>query len=104
MLVKLYKIGKVHFRLFFGTNGFHVKAENERFTILRGGRKIHVVIWPITSAKCTEKRAARLFLIQPIKSLISCVVAAVPVVVSLTPWYHFGAQLKVTCTRVTLSS
>ena len=32
MLVTLYKIGKVHFRLFFGTNGFHVKAENERFT------------------------------------------------------------------------
>ena len=31
MLVKLYKIGKVHFQL-LGMNGFHVKAENERFT------------------------------------------------------------------------
>ena len=26
------KIGEVHFRL-LGTNGFHVKAENERFTV-----------------------------------------------------------------------
>ena len=31
MLVTLYKIGEVHFHL-LGTNGFHVKAENERFT------------------------------------------------------------------------
>ena len=31
MLVKLYKIGGVHFRL-LGTNGFHVKAKNESFT------------------------------------------------------------------------
>ena len=31
MLVKLHKIGEVHFRL-FGTNDFHVKAKNERFT------------------------------------------------------------------------
>ena len=30
MLVTLYKIGGVHFRL-FGTRGFHVKAKNERF-------------------------------------------------------------------------
>ena len=29
-LVTLYKIGEVHFRL-LGTNGFHVKPENERF-------------------------------------------------------------------------
>ena len=27
----LYKIGEVHFRL-LGTNGFHVKGKNERFT------------------------------------------------------------------------
>ena len=81
MLVTLYKIGKVHFRLFFGTNGFHVKAENERFTTA-AGRKFHIVIWPITSAKCAEKRAARLFLIQPIISLISGVVVADPVLVS----------------------
>ena len=31
VLVKLYKIGEVHFRL-FDMNGFYVKAENERFT------------------------------------------------------------------------
>ena len=30
MVVTLYKIGKLHFRL-LGTNGFHVEAENERF-------------------------------------------------------------------------
>jgi len=27
----MYKIGEVHFRL-LGTNGFHAKAKNERFT------------------------------------------------------------------------
>ena len=31
MLVTLYKIGDVHFRL-HGTNDFHVNAKNERFT------------------------------------------------------------------------
>ena len=31
MLVTLYKIGGVHFRL-LGTIGFHVKAKNDRFT------------------------------------------------------------------------
>ena len=31
MLVTLYKIGELHFRL-LGTDGFHVKAKNERFT------------------------------------------------------------------------
>ena len=31
MLLTFYKIGEMHFRL-LGTNGFHVKAENERFT------------------------------------------------------------------------
>ena len=30
-LLTLYKIGELHFRL-LGTNGFHAKAENERFT------------------------------------------------------------------------
>ena len=32
MLITLYKIGGVHFRL-LGTNDFHVKAKNERFTV-----------------------------------------------------------------------
>ena len=31
MLITLYTIGGVHFRL-LGTNGFHVKAKNETFT------------------------------------------------------------------------
>ena len=31
MFITLYKIDGVHFRL-LGTNGFHVKAKNERFT------------------------------------------------------------------------
>ena len=31
MLITLYKIGKLHFRL-LGTNGFHVKVKSERFT------------------------------------------------------------------------
>ena len=31
MLVTLHKLGEMHFRL-FGTNGFYVKKENERFT------------------------------------------------------------------------
>ena len=31
MLVKLYKIGEVHFRM-LGTNGSHVKAENEKYS------------------------------------------------------------------------
>ena len=31
MLITLYKIGELHFRL-LGTNGFHVKAKNERYT------------------------------------------------------------------------
>ena len=32
MLVTLYKIGEVHFRL-LGTNGFHAKTKNESFTV-----------------------------------------------------------------------
>ena len=31
IFITLYKIGEVYFRL-LGTNGFHVKAKNERFT------------------------------------------------------------------------
>ena len=31
MLITLYKIGELHFRL-LGKNGFHVKAKSERFT------------------------------------------------------------------------
>ena len=35
MLVTLYKMGEVHFSL-LGTNGFHVKANNERFSYCSG--------------------------------------------------------------------
>ena len=35
-LVMLYKIGEVHFRL-LSTNGFHMKVNNDRFTVA-GGR------------------------------------------------------------------
>ena len=31
MLIMLYKIGELHFRL-LGTNGFHVKAKSKKFT------------------------------------------------------------------------
>ena len=31
MLVTLYELGEMHFRV-LGTNRFHVKAKNERFT------------------------------------------------------------------------
>ena len=31
MLVKLYKVGEMQFRL-LGTNGFHIKAKKERFS------------------------------------------------------------------------
>ena len=86
MLVKLDKIGEVHFRLFY-SNSFHVKAKNERFTAAGSHcTKIQVVIWHTTSTSCTKKhtaRAARLFfVIQPIKSLIRGDVEAVAVVVS----------------------
>ena len=36
MLITLYKIGGVHFRV-LGTKGFHVKAKSERFTAASSG-------------------------------------------------------------------
>ena len=90
MLVTLYKICGVHFRL-LGTIGFHVKAKKKRFTVAssRCRQKFHVVVWQTTSKHCTKKRAARasslFFFIQPIKSLICGVVVPVAVVISLTP-------------------
>ena len=97
----LYKIGGVHFRL-LGTNSFHVKAKNERFTAASSRcrqqnlkyENFHVVVWQTTSKHCTKERAAhaaRLFLfVQPIKSLLCGVVVDVAVVKSKTPCYgHF---------------
>ena len=46
-LIELYKISEVLFRL-LGTNGSHVKAENERLLFVQ-----------IASKNCTQKRAAR---------------------------------------------
>ena len=78
----LYKLGEVYFRL-LGTNGFHVKAENERFTATGlCCRHQNVNTENFTSSfgrqAGTKKCAARLFfLIQPIKSLILGVAVAV---------------------------
>ena len=92
ILITLYKIGGVHFRL-LGTDGFHVKAKNERFTPAssRCRQNLKYENMKITSSfgrlkHCTKKRTARaarlFFLIQPIKSLICSVVVDVAVVKS----------------------
>ena len=77
-----------------GTNGFHVKAENERLTAAgsRCRQKLKYENFTSSSGRLRQNiaptkraaRAARLFLlIQPIKLLICGVVVAV--VISLTP-------------------
>ena len=67
MLVPVYKIGEVHFPL-LGTNGFHAKAKNERFTatgpdrvVVRTSknRNISRLRLPDYVKHCTKKRAAR---------------------------------------------
>ena len=79
MLVTSYKIGQVNFRLLI-TNGFYVKAENERFT----AAEWRCLNRHLEDSVKTKKRAARaaraawlFFLIQPIKSLIPGVVAVI---------------------------
>ena len=86
MLITLYKISELHFRL-FGTNSFHVKAKNERFTAVSSRCGQNLKYEKFTSSFCrlrqnyVKKRAARaarlLFLIRPIKSLICGVVVDV---------------------------
>ena len=92
----MYKIGEVHFRL-RGTNGFHAKAMNERFTAvgLRQNLKNEGFTSPFSRLRqkiAPKKRAARaarlFFLIQPIKSLICGVVVAVAVFISLILSYQ----------------
>ena len=88
----LYKIGELHFRL-LGTNGFHDKAKNERFTAASSRCRQNLKCENLrrrlatTSKHCTKKRAARaarlFFFIQLIKSLICGVVVDVAVVKSL---------------------
>ena len=92
MLETLYKIGEVHFRL-LGTNGFHARAKNERFTAagLRCRQNLKNENFTSSFGRlrqniATKKRTARaarlFFLIQPIKSFICDVVVAVAVVIS----------------------
>ena len=84
MFITLYKIDGVHFRL-LGTNGFHVKAKNERFTAASSRCRQNLKYENFTSSfgrlrqnTAPKKRAARaarlFFFIQPIKSLICGVV------------------------------
>ena len=93
MLITLYKIGELHFRLLV-TNGFHVKAKSERFTAASSRCCQNLKYENFTSSfgladfvktlhQKRAARAARLFLfIQPIKSLICGVVVDVAVVKS----------------------
>ena len=70
------------------TNGFHLKAKNERFTAAnsRCRQDNNFVVYQNTSKHCTKKRttgAARLFFfVQPIKSMICGVVVDIAVVKS----------------------
>ena len=74
MFVTLYETVEVHFCL-LGTNRFHVKVKNERFTAagLYIVRTLNMKMVQYVK-HCTEKRAARaarsFFLIQPINLLI----------------------------------
>ena len=96
MLVRLYKIGGVHFRL-LGTNVFHLKLKNEGFTAASSRCRQNLKYENFTSSfgrlrqniaskHCIKKRAARtarlFFFIQPIKLLICGVVVDVAVVKS----------------------
>ena len=65
MLVTLYKEGEMYLRL-LGTNGFHVKAKNERFTAAGSRCRQNLKNDNSTSSfgslpkkNCTKKRAAR---------------------------------------------
>ena len=75
----LYKISELYFRL-LGTKGFHVKAENERFTAAGRVENFTSLFGRLRQNNCTKKRAARaarlFFFIQTIESLICGVVVA----------------------------
>ena len=92
MLITLYKIGGVHFRL-LGTAGFHVKAKNERFTAASSRCRQNLKYENFTSSfgRLRQNIAPKgvpqvqhdyVFFIQPIKSLICCAVVDVAVVKS----------------------
>ena len=93
MLVTYYKIGEVYFRL-LGTNGFHIKAETERFSAVGSRCRQNLKYENFTSSfgKLRQKSVPKsvphvqhdyfsLFN-QSIKSLVCGVVVAVPVVIS----------------------
>ena len=93
MLVTYYKIGEVYFRL-LGTNGFHIKAENERFSAVGSRCRQNLKYENFTSSfgklrqKSVPKRVPPVqhdyfsLFNQSIKSLVCGVVVAVPVVIS----------------------
>ena len=85
----------MHFRL-LGTNGYHVKAENERFTAASSRCRQKLKYVNFTSLfdrlrqniapKKRAARAARLdVLTQALKSLFCSVNVAFSVIISLTP-------------------
>ena len=49
MLITMYKVGEVHFRL-LGTNGFNTEAKNERFTAAGSRRRQYLKYENFTSA------------------------------------------------------
>ena len=76
-----------------GTNGFHIKAENERFSTVGSPCRENIEFENFTSSfgrlpnkNCTKERAAlaarSFFRLQPIIFVICDVVVAVAVVVS----------------------
>ena len=92
MLITLNKIGGVHFCL-LGTNGFHVKAKNERFTPASSRCRQNLKYENFTSSfgRLRQNIAPKsvlhvqhdyFFCIQPIKSLICGIVVDVAVVKS----------------------
>ena len=95
----MYKIGEEQF-LLLGTNGFHVKAKNERYLLLRARVVVRISKMKISRrrladyvTKLHQKHAAspaRSFsLIQPTKSLICGVVVVVAVVISWSPCHPY---------------
>ena len=91
-LATVYKIGEEQF-LLLGTNGFYVKAKNERYLLLRARVVVRTLKMKISRRRLADyvkklhqkhaARAARLFsLIQPIKSLICGFVVVVAVAIS----------------------
>ena len=71
MLVTLYKLCEIHYRL-LGTNAYHVKAKIRNISCCGLALSSQPQIKNFTSSKIApKKRTARLFcLIQPIKSLV----------------------------------